>query len=159
MSYKEITKFNRIVGNAPHMGTDLEYINQIKQQARLVYEEACELMEAIEAEDFVEVLDAFCDIRYTNEYLDDILTAGGFNVKGAWKAVCENNSQKYTTSYSYALASKEALEEKGTECYIEDVVFEGETYYTVRRSEDQKVMKLKFHERPDISQFVPDEFK
>lgn len=159
MSYREITKFNAIAGNSPSMGSELEYVNQLKNQARLVYEEVCELMEAVDSENFTEILDAFLDIRYTNEYMEDLLVAGEFNVKAAWGVVCANNAQKYTTSYTYAKESQEALEEKGTECYIETTVYEGETYYTVRRNEDQKVMKLKHHERPDLSVFVPQELK
>jgi len=105
------------------------------------------------------LIDGWADVWYVNTYLGQLLEAFGVDTKGVKDVVCANNAQKYTTSYTYAKESQEALEEKGTECYIETTVYEGETYYTVRRNEDQKVMKLKYHERPDLSVFVPYEFK
>lgn len=159
MSNKRVTRFNVICGNTPSMGTSLEYINQVKNQISRIYEEAKELYEASLEEDFVEILDGYLDVKYTNEYLDDLLIAGGFDTRKAWEEVCNNNDSKFTNSYSYALDSLEHLEEKGVDCWIEETVYEGEIYYTVRRKEDGKVMKLKHHQSPDISKYVPDEFK
>lgn len=159
MSKREVTKFNIICGNAPSMGTELEYWRQLKNQAKRVYEEAKELLDAVEAEDMLGVIDGWADVMYTNEYMDDLLSAAGVNTKGVWDDVCTNNNQKFTTSYSYALASKENLEEQGVECFIEQTVYEGEIYYTVRRNEDMKILKLKNHEKPDIEKYVPEEFK
>lgn len=159
MSNYKVTRFNVICGNAPHLGTDFEYWRQIKQQAARILEEAQELMAAAEDERMQDVLDGFCDVRYTNEYMEDLLVAGEVETKKAWESVCNNNDQKFTTSYTYALESKESLEEKGTECYIDQTQYEGEIYYVCRRNEDNKILKLKHHESPDLSVFVPKEFK
>lgn len=159
MSNYRVTKFNVISGNAPHMGTDYEYWKQLKHQAERVLEEAKELMAACEDERMQDVLDGFLDVRYTNEYMEDLLIAGDVDTKKAWDAVCLNNDTKYTTSYTYATESKECLEEKGEVCYIESVQYEGELYYTVKRSGDNKVMKLKHHESPDISKYIPEAYK
>lgn len=159
MSKSSVKAFNVIAGNGVVQGELWEVWKQLKQQAALVKEEGVEADDAAQAEDIVELIDAYCDVWYVNTYLGQLLEAYGVDVKGAIEAVCSNNSQKYTTSYTYAKESQEALEERGTECYIETTVYEGETYYTVRRNEDNKVMKLKHHERPDLSVFVPQEFK
>lgn len=159
MSKKDVTRFNIICGNAPSMGSDFEYWRQIRNQAERIYEEAKELLAAAKAEDMVQVLDGWADVMYTNEYMDDLLKAGEVNTKAAWEAVCANNNQKFTTSYTYALGSKEHLEGQGVDCFIEETAFEGEIYYTVRRMGDLKILKLKHHEQPSIGQFVPEEFR
>lgn len=158
MSKSEVKKFNIIANNGVVQGDLWEVWKQLKQQAALVKEEALEACDAAEDQDMTEILDAYCDIWYTNTYLGQLLEAYGVDVKGAIEAVCSNNSQKYTTSYTYAKESQESLEEKGISCYIETTVYDGETYYTVCRNEDSKVMKLKHHEKPSLEQFVPKEF-
>jgi len=159
VSNYRVTKFNVISGNAPHMGADYEYWKQLKHQAERVYEEAKELLDACEEENMQAVLDGFLDVRYTNEYMEDLLIAGEVDTKKAWDAVCENNDSKFTTSYTYAAESKECLADKGEECYVESVQYDGELYYTVKRNVDNKVMKLKHHESPDIGKFVPEVYK
>lgn len=159
MSNSRITKFNIISGNGPHMGTDYEYWKQLKDQAARVLEEAQELYAAVCEEDMQGTLDGFLDVRYTNEYIEDILIAGEVETKKAWDAVCSNNESKFTTSYTYASQSKEQLESSGVECYIEDTYYEGEIYYVCRRAGDNKILKLKNHQSPDLSVFLPEEFK
>lgn len=159
MSIKRVTRFNHIVGFQPNMGTEREYWDQIKLQAKLVLEEAQEMYNAALEEDMIEVADGWADVKYLNEYMEDILKAGDVRTDKVFDAVCTNNDSKFTTSYNYALDSVESLKENGVEAYIEESVYEGEIYYTARRSEDGKVLKLKFHERVDLSQFVPEEHK
>lgn len=159
MSNYRVTKFNIISGNAPHMGTDYEYWKQIKNQAKRILEEAQELYDNVMIEDMQGTLDGFLDVRYTNEYMEDLLVAGDVDTKKAWDAVCLNNDTKYTTSYTYAAESKEHLEQQGIECYIDQTQYEGELYYVCRRSEDNKILKLKHHQSPDLSLFIPKEFK
>lgn len=159
MSKSDVKKFNVIANNGVVQGDLWEVWKQLKQQAALVYEEAIEACDAAEDQDMTEILDAYCDVWYTNTYLGQLLEAYGVDIKGAIEAVCSNNSQKYTTSYTYAKESQESLEEKGISCYIETTVYEGETYYTVCRNEDSKVMKLLHHEKPSLEQFVPNEFR
>lgn len=159
MSKEAVKRFNVVCGNSPAQGSLYDVWKQLKQQASLVKEEALETFDASQAEDIQELIDGWADVWYVNTYLGQLLEAFGVDTKGVKDVVCANNAQKYTTSYTYAKESQEALEDKGTECYIETTVYEGETYYTVRRNEDNKVMKLKHHERPDLSVFVPQEFK
>ena len=159
MSKELVKRFNVVCGNSPSQGSLYDVWKQLKQQAALVKEEALETFEASQEEDIQELIDGWADTWFVNTYLGQLLEAFGVDTKGVKDVVCANNAQKYTTSYTYAKESQEALEEKGTDCYIETTVYGGETYYTVRRNEDNKVMKLKHHERPDLSVFVPQEFK
>lgn len=159
MSKSEVKKFNVIVGNAPSQGDLYEVWKQLKLQASLIKEEALETDKAASEEDMLELIDGWADVWVVNTYMEQLLEAFGVDVKKVKQEVCNNNNQKFTTSYTYASDSKEALEEKDVECYIEEVGYEGSTYYTVRRSSDSKVMKLKHHKRPNLEQFVPEEFK
>lgn len=160
MSKKEVLKFNYGINNQPSMGDHYEVWKQLKLQAKLILEEAQELVEATEQEDMVETLDAYCDVQYLNTWLEHQLYAFGCNTDKAFGEVCQNNSSKITTSYTYAQTSKEYLEKfQGGEYYIDSTVYEGETLYCVKRSEDGKVMKLKSHSRPNLEQYVLEEFK
>lgn len=159
MSNYRVTRFNHIAGNTPHLGADYEYWQQIKNQASRVLEEAQELFDCAMAEDMIGVVDGFADVRYTNEYVEDLLIAGEVETKKAWDAVCNNNDQKFTTSYTYACDSKEALEHQDVDCYLDSTTYEGTLYYVIRRVHDNKILKLKHHDSPDLSLFVPKEFK
>ena len=87
MSHPRITRFNAIMNNRPNLGADHEYWSQIRLQAALILEEAKELYEAAMEEDAVGVLDGFLDVRYTNEYMEDILQAGDVDTKKSWDEV------------------------------------------------------------------------
>lgn len=158
MSKKEVVKFNYGINNVPAMGDQYEVWQQLKLQAKLILEEAEELVTACDEENMTETLDAYCDIQYLNTWLEHLLYSFGCETKKALSSVCENNTSKITTSYTYALMSKEVLEESGTECFIDQTVYEGETLYCVKRSSDGKVMKLADHKRPDLEQYVSKEF-
>ena len=159
MSKESVKRFNVIAGNVPSQGDIWECWKQLKQQVDLVYEESLEAKEATSQDDFQELIDAWADIWYTNTYLGQLLEAFGVNTKAVIEEVCRNNNQKFTTSYTYASESKEVLEDQGVECYIEQTMYQGETYFTVRRNDTGKIMKLRNHERPDLSKYVPKEFK
>lgn len=155
MSKRDVTKFNHLTGNNPSMGTEAEYWTQLKHQISRVYEEAKEMYEAAQEEDLNGVVDGWADVMYTNEYVEDLLQAYGVNTKGVWQSVCDNNNTKFTQSYTYAAESKEALEEQGVDCYVEEVVFEGELWYCVKDTAENKVRKLKHHVSPSLEEFLP----
>lgn len=160
MSVKDVIRFNYAMGNQPSMATHYEVFQQIKASSKLITEECEELSDAVDLEDMQEILDACMDIKFLNTYLEHLLEAYGCKTKQAYRLVCDNNSSKITTSYTYAQTSKEYLEsrEEG-EFYIDETLFEGERLYTVKRSSDNKVMKLKSHVRPELNTCIPEEFK
>jgi phosphoribosyl-ATP pyrophosphohydrolase len=159
LSSSAVKKFNYGIGSPPTMGDQYDVWKQLKLQAKLILEEANELVDACEDNDMTEALDAYCDIQYLNTWLEHLLYSFGCDTKKALKEVCENNTSKITTSYTYALMSKEVLEENGVPCCIDQTVYEGETLYCVKRQEDGKVLKLADHKRPTLEKFVSKEFK
>ena len=158
MSNARVTRFNVICGNPVNMGTDLEYWRQVKEQTARILEEAIEMNTAAQEEYYQGVIDGWGDVKYTNEYMDDILKGAGVDTKKVFDMIASNNDQKFTTSYTYACDSKEALEHQDVDCYLDSTTYEGTLYYVVRRVHDNKILKLKHHESPDLSIFVPKEF-
>lgn len=155
----EIRKFNSIAGNYQFNGTLLECWQMLKRQTTLIEEELLETKEAASLEDATEILDGAADIYVTLIGLMQMLEGLQFKVDEALEAVTYNNSQKFTTSYSYAAISKESLEESNPSeiFHICDTSYEGTTYYTVK-DQNGKIRKLRSHERPDIEQYVNKEF-
>lgn len=156
----EVRRFNTVAGSYQFNGTILECWQMLKRQMDIHTEEYKETVEALKNEDALEFLDGCCDQFVTLVGHLQMLEGLGFKVDEALEKVCYNNSQKYTTSYSYAALSKEYLEEKNPDeqFYVCDAVYEGESYFTVK-DQNGKIRKLKQHERPEIDNCVPQEFK
>lgn len=156
----EVRRFNTVAGSYQFNGTILECWQMLKRQMDIHTEEYKETVEALKVEDAQEFLDGCCDQFVTLVGHLQMLEGLGFKVDEALEKVCYNNSQKYTTSYSYAALSKEFLEDKNPDeqFYICDGVYEGELYFTVK-DQNGKIRKLKQHERPEIGNCVPEEFK
>lgn len=159
MSKSDVRKFNCISNNAPSQGSLYDVWKQLKNQASFIQSESEELSEGCKLEDMENVIKEWADVKYTLVYMEQLLQAFGVDTSAAFEAVCENNNSKFTQSYVYAQESQEHLDSKGVDCYVESTVYEGETYYTVRRSEDGKVLKLKHYESLDLSHLVPVEFR
>ena len=156
---ERVTRFNHVAGNAPlgYWEEDKEKVwQQIINQAERVYEEAKELLNAAKAHDGVEVLDGHLDVWYTNSYMCDLLKALRVDVAGAKYAVVENNDSKMTTSANLAAASSLEYNSAGIGTYVDQTIYENTLYYSVKRKEDNKIMKLKNHVKPDLTEFVPD---
>lgn len=158
MSKESVKRFNCVAGNKPSQGDLWEVWKQLKLQGNLVKEEALEVVEACDSEDFANLIKEVMDVKYVLTYMEQLLDAFGVDTVESFNQVCNNNEQKLTQSYLYACDSKEALEEKGISCYIEETVYNGETWYTIR-DQSGKVRKLKHYESCDLSKYVPEEFK
>lgn len=156
MSDRRITKFNAIKGDEPVGFEDRKsFWKQAKAQAGLVLEEAMELYQAALEEDLQEYLDGTTDVWYLNEYVDDLLKAVGINTSEAKQMVCDNNLSKFTQSELFADLSCQALKDSGTDCRVEEVEYEGELYYVIKRIPDNKVLKLRNHISPELGKCIP----
>ncbi len=89
-AYKNVKLFNQIASNLDNVTPD-----SIDNQLSFIWEEMCEAIDALEAKDEVEILDATCDVFVTVAGLMQKLEACGFDVAGALKKVNENNLAKY----------------------------------------------------------------
>ena len=112
----------------------------------LIEEELQELREAIEADDLVEVADAFCDIQYV---LSGAILEFGLADKfdALFSEVQRSNMSKACDSMEDAIATqKKYKDEQGVESYVKQV---GEEYL-VYRSSDSKVLKSVNYSPADI---------
>jgi len=151
---ERVLRFNVIKGDAP-VGVEnrTAFWEQAKAQAALILEEAQEMYDAAQDENLVEMLDGYCDVRYTNDFMEHILDKAGVDIGVAYDQVQMNNDQKYTVVYDFALQSA-ATYPDGT-VTIQETEYEGTTYYTVRDVETGKCLKLLKHVPPQLSLAIP----
>lgn len=153
---KAITKFNHIVGNAPKENPQ-DVLEQIINQCTYLLEEVLETKEAAKSGDWVEVLDGAADVKYIADYLRDLLESVGVQFDKGFKAVCENNNLKFTTSLELAQKWQEEKTAIGIETYISETEYEGVTYFTVRRTANGKVVKFDGFPQVKLKKYVPKE--
>lgn len=154
MGSKAVTVFNHACSNAPK-DTVEGVLEQIANQCTYLVEEVLEMKEAALNKHFVKLADGHGDIKFVRDYLDDLLDAIGLKRAGIFKEVCENNMLKTTTSSELAEKWKAEKDEDGVATYIATVDFEGETYYTVRRCDNNKVTKFKDFPEMDLTKYIP----
>lgn len=157
MKSKAVEKFNQIVGKGPS-DDPIILAKQVGDQSTILLEEVLETKEASKKIDWLEMLDGVCDEWFVASEHITQLESIGINVKKAFKDVCENNSLKYTTSRE--LVEKWYTwntEVKNEQCHIHESVYEGETYYCVRRNEDNKVLKWEDFPKVDLAKYIPKE--
>lgn len=87
-------------------------------KARLVLEEAKELIEAIEEEDWENILKEHVDVSVTNAGVKHILSENGFDVFQAEFDVCENNLTKFMLDESKATVTKLFHKDKGLDVTV-----------------------------------------
>jgi NTP pyrophosphatase (non-canonical NTP hydrolase) len=157
MSDNRITKFNHRAGKMPlGLNDSKESVWQsLKNQAERLVEEVQEVLDGVNNRDIQEVLDGVVDVWYVREWMDDMLEALGIDVEKAKHEVAMNNLNKITEDISLA---KQTAKDYGN-CFVFIYNDKFTTYYTVLRSGDNKVMKLKNHVPPNLSQFIPLETK
>ena len=130
----------------------------------LLIQEVNELIDSIESYDILEIIDAVIDIQV---YLDQIkiqLENAGISVNLAEVLVCDNNDEKYSTSFEF-------IEAKLIEWQQNDPWFaaklriegnrnplDGQFYYCLK-DENNKVRKFVDFQKVDLGQCVPDKYK
>lgn len=155
MQSSRITKFNFVCGNKP-AETPEEVLKQIINQCTFLLEEVLETKEAAYAGDWTEIADGVGDVLFVADYLRELTKSVGVDQDGVDDAICDNNMLKTTTSRELA---EKWLEGKDVACYIATTEYEGETYYTVRRKIDDKVVKYNDFPRVDLKPFIPNELQ
>lgn len=156
MSSKQVTQFNHAVNNSPSQ-LDHVLLEQIVNQCTFLVEEVLEMKEAALEGDWIGVLDAHADIRFVRDYLDDLCVAAGLNINKAFRKVCANNAEKYSTSRELVLQwqAEKAISHPEIETYIAETEYEGETYYTLRRKDNGKVVKHNNFTAVDLTDCLP----
>lgn len=158
MGSKSVSVFNNVCGNSPKEHLD-ELLEQIENQCNFLIEEVLEMKEAAKGKDWISILDAHADIRFVRDYLDDLCVAAGLNINKAFRKVCANNAEKYSTSQELVLQwqAEKAISHPEIETYIAETEYEVETYYTLRRKDNGKVVKHNNFEAVDLTDCIPNE--
>lgn len=156
MGSKAVSVFNQAAGNPPSDDPQ-DVLKQIANQCTFLIEEVLEMKEAAKLKDWVSVLDAHADIRFVRDYLDDLCQSVGLNTSKAFRKVCENNAQKYSTSKELVLQwqAEKAASNPELETYTAETEYDGETYYTLRRKDNGKVVKHNNFEAVDLTNCIP----
>jgi len=159
--YKEVVSFNRKAGNQFYHHDDIQFWRAVENQAKLVVEEAKETLEAASRGDAVELLDGIADIMVTFSFLAELVYQADFDTDLAMDLVNKNNDTKIFRTYTKAKETLDHYEEYGLKgvkqegLHIEEVVYKGIPYYTVRNGA-RKVLKPVDFVSVDLSECVPE---
>lgn len=153
--YDRVINFNLKAGVKDEVPFSFEWWKAIELQSKLLVEESEECYDAARYGNSVELLDGCIDNLVIAFKLADMLHQAGYDVMGAFEAVCDNNDEKIFNSYYQAVEEKELLEERDdVEFYIETAYVEGVPYFTVRRL-DGKIMKKVGFKAVELEQYCP----
>lgn len=153
--YKRVIEFNAKAGVKDEEPFTMEWWKAVTLQTKLLVEESTEAFEAANLGDKQELLDGCVDNLVIAFKFAEMLQQAGYDVIGAFEAVCDNNDSKVFSSYYKAVEAKEQLEERDDQEYtIETSVYDGIPYYSVRRF-DGKIMKRIGFVPVELDEFVP----
>ena len=156
MKCSRVARFNAVVGNPP--AEDLEdVLNQIQNQCTFLLEEVLETKEAAKQGDWIGCVDGVGDVKYVAAYLQTLLESVGVKFNKAYQKICDNNDQKFSSSKELVLQwqAEKATSHPELETYIAETEYEGETYYTLRRKDNGKVVKHNNFEAVDLTSYIP----
>jgi NTP pyrophosphatase (non-canonical NTP hydrolase) len=153
--YKRVVAFNDKAGVKMEPFDTPNWWKAVELQAKLLVEESQESLDAAKLGDKVELVDGCIDVLFLGFMFANMLQQAGYNVIGAFEAVCNNNDSKVFSSYYEAVEAKEQLEERDDQEYsIETSICNGVPYYSVRRF-DGKIMKKVGFVPVSLDEFVP----
>ena len=142
-----VYEFNRLAGNYDNITKE-----KLLAQAKVVLEEAKELLQAIENDEGEEqILKELCDCHVPITGISQMLILLGYGVFPAWKKVNANNLQKFCNTELEAIYSKEAYEAQGISVEINKIeeVF-------VLKDKNGKVRKPLNYEKVSVKEFTPE---
>lgn len=152
-SRKAVADWNQKCALQPAEIFTPEYWKSLANQGERLVEEVQELVDAVKGRDRKELVDALADIQVV---LDGAIFLAQHDHDGAMQAVCANNDLKYTLSRSEAEERAGQIENvKNESVHVESANFEGQTYYSVHRDSDNKIMKPIGHPDVTLTQFIP----
>lgn len=153
--YKRVVAFNDKAGVKMEPFDTPNWWKAVELQAKLLVEESEESLEAAKLGDKVELVDGCIDVLFLGFMFANMLQQAGYDVIGAFEAVCSNNDSKVFSSYYEAVEAKEQLEERDDQEYsIETAICNGMPFYSVRRF-DGKIMKRVGFVPVSLDEFIP----
>lgn len=119
---------------------------------KLIEEEYQELMEAAADGNFQEIVDAAIDLKWV---IDGLLLMLQVDIGVAENTVVQSNFSKWCYGEDIAQASVAEYANKGVDAYYEQLDFNSEKYYIIKRNEDNKILKPVTYQKPDWGHLVP----
>lgn len=151
----KVELMNTLTNKGNRTVIDDKWYEAVKNQALRVLEEAQEIVDGCDNKCLKEVLDGVVDTQVTALPLIDMLEAVKFDVTGAMIEIAYNNLTKVVTDRKIA---EQTIEQKFSydTHYIDEVKYDGTTFYSVKRKSDDKYEKPVGYKSPDISMYVPE---
>lgn len=156
MKCSRVARFNAVAGNPPAEGLE-DVLKQIENQCTFLLEEVLETKEAAKRGDWTECCDGVGDVKYVAAYLQTLLESVGIKFNKAYKKICDNNDEKFSTSKELVEYWREEKDPEKSFTHVDSTEYEGEIYYTLRRNEDGKVVKHNNFEAVDLTDCIPKE--
>lgn len=153
--YKRVIAFNDKAGVKDEPFDTPNWWASVELQTKLLVEESTEAYEASKLGDKQELLDGCIDNLVIAFKFAQILESAGYDVVGAFEAVCSNNDSKVFDSYYQAVEEKEKLELRDdVEYTVETAMYDGLPWYSIRRA-DGKICKKVGFVPVSLSEFLP----
>lgn len=153
--YKRVIAFNDKAGVKDEPFDTPNWWKMVELQAKLLVEESEESFDAAKLGDKVELVDGCIDVLFLGFMFANMLEKAGYDVVGAFEAVCSNNDSKVFDSYYQAVEEKEKLELRDdVEYTVETAMYDGLPWYSIRRADGKIVKKVGF-KAVDLRNFVP----
>jgi len=162
---KELIKsFMCATGSMPtfeEMSNDLYIKSQLELVEKLV-EEVLEFKESLLERDYTNSVKELIDIKYVLSQCEIVAEVAGVDVNLAEALVCDNNDEKYSTSYDFVEAKLLEWRENdhwfAAKLWISESVSEldGQTYYCLK-DDNNKVRKFVDFPKVDLSECIPKE--
>lgn len=146
---KQVTEFHKASG--AFVGTEPSFPDKerVRLRVELIREEAREFAVACQQGNFIEAVDALCDIQYV---LTGTIIEFGLQEKfdALFTEVHESNMSKFDSSTYDAQRSCEKYIKEGTDAWYKLVGGK----HVIRRTSDDKILKgLKF-KKPDLKRII-----
>ncbi len=122
---------------------------------KLIEEEFNELKQAYEDGNYAEMADACIDLPWV---IYGQLISMQVDIDRAQDEVTKSNFSKFVRIKASAVGAQELYAQKGIETYVDEVEYEGEKYYIVRRSLDNKILKPASYSPPDWKWLIPPDY-
>jgi predicted HAD superfamily Cof-like phosphohydrolase len=144
--YDQVTEFMTVMGQGLPVAPGIPASKIVSLRHSLIQEENEELLEAVNAEDLVEIADALCDLHYVQI---GAIKAYGFSKElfsELFDEVHRSNMSKVCSTHEEALLTIEKYNAEGIPTYTKHVG----NFYVVARNSDNKVLKSINYSEPDL---------
>jgi phosphoribosyl-ATP pyrophosphohydrolase len=147
--YDRVIRFNKLANKLEK--NVLTWEKDWKNQLGLVKEEFQELIVATEDNNLEGIIDGLADVFVTYSKLLHLVKLKGVDIDEALQLVCENNMTKIISDVDVAEQTMLHYQQQGLACYVDK--YEGGlgVYYTVKRLQDQKILKPLGFKSVDLS--------